>query len=155
MTLNLFWGFYMNYLWLHISSEDFTWILMTPQQFEWWCINSRGLHIKWAYVNSLWLYMNSNDNAASILLMNLQQFSLTLHQFWWLYINFLGSYICCDDPTSILVIVYVNPNEIYMNSRELYTNPGDPPKNGLIALWPNTRVVKCDYCVSQKRNEAK
>ena len=29
-----------------------------------------------------------------------------------------------------------------------------PPKNGVIALWPNTRVVKCKYCVSQKRNEA-
>jgi len=29
-----------------------------------------------------------------------------------------------------------------------------PPKDGVIALWPNTRVVKCKYCVSQKRNEA-
>ena len=29
-----------------------------------------------------------------------------------------------------------------------------PPKNGVIALWPNTRVVKCTYCVSQQRNEA-
>ena len=28
----------------------------------------------------------------------------------------------------------------------------DPPKNGLIALWPNTRVVKCKYSVSQKQN---
>ena len=28
-----------------------------------------------------------------------------------------------------------------------------PPKNGEIALWPNTRVVKCKYCVSQKQNE--
>ena len=28
-------------------------------------------------------------------------------------------------------------------------------KNGVIALWPNTRMVKCKYCVSQKRNEAK
>ena len=27
-----------------------------------------------------------------------------------------------------------------------------PPKNGVIALWPNTRVVKCKYCVSQKQN---
>ena len=27
-----------------------------------------------------------------------------------------------------------------------------PPKNGLIALWPNTRVVKCKYSVSQKQN---
>ena len=27
-----------------------------------------------------------------------------------------------------------------------------PPKNGLIALWPNTRVVKCKYYVSQKQN---
>ena len=30
-----------------------------------------------------------------------------------------------------------------------------PHKNGVIALWPHTRVVKCKYCVSQKRNEAK
>jgi len=30
----------------------------------------------------------------------------------------------------------------------------DPPKIGQIALWPNTRGVKCKYCVSQKRNEA-
>ena len=30
----------------------------------------------------------------------------------------------------------------------------NPPKNGVIALWPNTLVVKCKYCVSQKRNEA-
>jgi len=29
-----------------------------------------------------------------------------------------------------------------------------PPKNGEIALWPNTCVVKCKYCVSQKQNEA-
>ena len=29
-----------------------------------------------------------------------------------------------------------------------------PPKNGEIALCPNTRVVKCKHCVSQKRNEA-
>ena len=27
-----------------------------------------------------------------------------------------------------------------------------PPKNGVIALWPNTRVVKCKYYVSQKQN---
>jgi len=27
-----------------------------------------------------------------------------------------------------------------------------PPKNGLIALRPNTRVVKCKYYVSQKQN---
>jgi len=26
----------------------------------------------------------------------------------------------------------------------------DPPKNGEIALWPNTCVVKYKYCVSQK-----
>jgi len=24
--------------------------------------------------------------------------------------------------------------------------------NGEIALWPNTRVVTCKYCVSQKQN---
>jgi len=29
-----------------------------------------------------------------------------------------------------------------------------PPKNGEITLCPNTRVVKCKYSVSQKRNEA-
>ena len=27
----------------------------------------------------------------------------------------------------------------------------EPPKNGKIALWPNTRVVKCKYRVSQKQ----
>jgi len=27
-----------------------------------------------------------------------------------------------------------------------------PPKNGVIALWPNTRIVKCKYIVSQKQN---
>ena len=27
-----------------------------------------------------------------------------------------------------------------------------PPKNGVIALWPNKRVVKCKYYVSQKQN---
>ena len=27
-----------------------------------------------------------------------------------------------------------------------------PLKNGVIALWPNTRVVKCKYYVSQKQN---
>ena len=30
--------------------------------------------------------------------------------------------------------------------------PAYPPKNGGIALWPNTHVVKCKYCVSQKQN---
>jgi len=35
------------------------------------------------------------------------------------------------------------PNTTYHNS---------PPKNGVIALWPNTRVVKCKYYVSQKPN---
>jgi len=34
------------------------------------------------------------------------------------------------------------------NSPNLY----NPPKNGEIAQWPNTRVVKCKYCVSQKQN---
>ena len=29
-----------------------------------------------------------------------------------------------------------------------------PPKSGEIALWPNTRVVKCKSYVSQKRNES-
>jgi len=24
---------------------------------------------------------------------------------------------------------------------------------GAIALWPNTRVIQCKYCVSRKRNE--
>jgi len=28
----------------------------------------------------------------------------------------------------------------------------NPPKNGVITLWPNTRVVKCKYYVSQKKN---
>jgi len=28
---------------------------------------------------------------------------------------------------------------------------GEPPKNGEIALWPNTRVVKCKYCVSKTK----
>ena len=32
------------------------------------------------------------------------------------------------------------------------TCPVYPPKNGVIALWPNTRVVKCKYYVSQKQN---
>ena len=27
-----------------------------------------------------------------------------------------------------------------------------PPKNGVIALWPNMRVVKCKYYVSRKQN---
>jgi len=27
----------------------------------------------------------------------------------------------------------------------------DPPKNRVIALWPNTPVVKCKYYVSQKQ----
>ena len=27
-----------------------------------------------------------------------------------------------------------------------------PPKNGVIALWPNTRVVKCKYYFSQKQS---
>jgi len=34
----------------------------------------------------------------------------------------------------------------------LYTSLLYPPKNGVIALWPNTRVVKCKYYVSQKQN---
>ena len=28
-----------------------------------------------------------------------------------------------------------------------------PPKNGEIALWSSTRVVKCKYDVSQKQND--
>jgi len=28
----------------------------------------------------------------------------------------------------------------------------EPPKNGVITLWPNTRVLKCKYYVSQKPN---
>jgi len=34
----------------------------------------------------------------------------------------------------------------------VYMYINTPPKNGLIALWPNTRVVKCKYSVSQKQN---
>jgi len=36
----------------------------------------------------------------------------------------------------------------------LWHNAVMPLKNGEIALWLNTRVVKCKYCVSQKRYEA-
>jgi len=42
------------------------------------------------------------------------------------------------------ICVRVNIEDMYMQ----------PPKNGDIALWPNTRVVKCKYYVSQKRNES-
>jgi len=35
---------------------------------------------------------------------------------------------------------------------EMQAARGSPPKNGVIALWPNTRVVKCKYYVSQKQN---
>jgi len=41
--------------------------------------------------------------------------------------------------------------EVFLKNKCLFDIP---PKNGVIALWPNTRVVKCKYCVSQKRNEA-
>jgi len=48
----------------------------------------------------------------------------------------------------------IGMHQLYLNVKrdvkETY-----PPKNGVIVLWPNTRVVKCKYCVSQKRNEAK
>ena len=32
-----------------------------------------------------------------------------------------------------------------------HCNEAVPPKNGVIALWPNTRVVKCKYYVLQKK----
>jgi len=47
---------------------------------------------------------------------------------------------CTSDPRS------------NMNSNNDLTN-AFPPKNEEIALWSNTLVVKCKYCVLQKRNE--
>jgi len=46
--------------------------------------------------------------------------------------------------------VYMNMHT-YMCCYRVHANVY-PPKNGEIALWPNTRVVKCKYCVSQKQN---
>ena len=34
----------------------------------------------------------------------------------------------------------------------LFSSASVPPKNGVIALWKNKRVVKCKYYVSQKQN---
>jgi len=47
-----------------------------------------------------------------------------------------------------------NRHILHKSIRHFASQPS-PPKNGIIALCPNTRVVKCKYCVSQKRNEAK
>jgi len=56
--------------------------------------------------------------------------------------------VCVSMFVFVFVFVYA-----FLYVRERQTDR-EPPKNGEIALWPNTRVVKCKYCVSQKRNEA-
>ena len=47
----------------------------------------------------------------------------------------------------VIRAVFVRHFELFMTPPGLY-----PPKNGVITLWPNTRVVKCKYYVSQKQN---
>ena len=61
-----------------------------------------------------------------------------------------GSFRIVHDQLSRLEViraVFVRHFELFMTTPGLY-----PPKNGVITLWPNTRVVKCKYCVSQKQN---
>jgi len=45
-----------------------------------------------------------------------------------------------------------NENSRNKTQRKKHHVKNMPPKNGVIPLWPNTRVVKCKYYVSQKQN---
>ena len=59
----------------------------------------------------------------------------------------------CDLNPYSRCVIYMNRNQSEI--RVLWNrNQSDvgPPKNGVIALWPNTRVVKCKYYVSQNQN---
>ena len=46
-----------------------------------------------------------------------------------------------------VIVVHI----IYMYALSVYYIHVYPPKNGVIALWPNTFVVKSEYYVSQKQ----
>ena len=50
------------------------------------------------------------------------------------------------------VYVYIVHTRTHVCTHSHASMRADPPKNGVIALWPNTRVVKCEYYVSQKQN---
>jgi len=61
------------------------------------------------------------------------------------------TYVYISVGTYIYIVAHTLTTQICNSSQRVLW----PPKNGEIALWPNTRVVKCEYCVSQKWNEAK
>ena len=55
----------------------------------------------------------------------------------------------------ILSVTHGDPHLVDINNLfHLHLTIHIEPKSGGIALWPNTRFVKCNYCVSQNRNEA-
>jgi len=64
-----------------------------------------------------------------------------------------GFRLVFSEWTQILSGIQVTTHFINLFGAETkWSNGSVPPKNGVIALWPNMRVVKCKYYVSQKQN---
>ena len=56
--------------------------------------------------------------------------------------------VCVCVCVRTCVCEVVSLNQVMNGNMVIYA----PPENGDIALWSNTRVVKCKYHVSQKQN---
>jgi len=66
---------------------------------------------------------------------------LTSHQMFYTWLD-----------TWLDIFSWLDRCQVNYSLGQLDTCQVKPPKNGLIALWPNPRVVKCKYHVSQKQN---
>jgi len=64
----------------------------------------------------------------------------------------LAEHLSAHTPEAVFLPTRHLSHDVCLPTRNRFLPKRQPPKNGVIALWPNTRVVKCEYCVSQKQN---
>ena len=64
-------------------------------------------------------------------------------------INFVGAFQSCP---IVMSLINESCRSRIINFARAWHDSFIPPKNRVIALWANTRVVKCKYYVSQKQN---
>jgi len=73
----------------------------------------------------------------------------------FMYVStYVSMYVGMQRACLSVRVCFLNACKHQANFTDLSNTPRscNPPKNGLIALWPNTRVVKCKYYVLQNPN---
>ena len=110
-----------------VKLESHVWLYVTICDSTRLC-DSKSDTVRDSMCDSMWLYVTMGDSVT-------------------IYVTPRDS--MCDSSYSMWVTLWLGM-WLYVNLRECVTLQ---PKNGVIALWSNTRVVKCKYYVSQKQNE--